>query len=51
MSEKDNISFSQLFLSWSLERSNFFIAAHSYKEDNWLGTKVKASCERDFVGF
>ena len=36
MSEKDNIS-SYLFLSWSLERSNFFIAAHSYKEDHdWI---------------
>lgn len=36
MSEKDNITFSYLFLSWSLERSNFFIAAHSYKEDKWI---------------
>ena len=36
MSEKDNISFSYLFLSWSLERSNFFIAAHSYKGDKWI---------------
>ena len=36
MSEKDNISFSYLFLSWSLERSNVFTAAHSFKEDNWI---------------